>query len=390
MSGYRRFIAYVYEYQKGKKSSNCGFIKVEVKNENCSIEVHLHCPGLVKDIPCQIYGFVRKDGLMNGILLETCETEPEVIECQIETNALDMNGSGISLGKMSGMILTTQAGGFFGTEWDDQPIRPDNFRELKEQISYTIPDARPQNTVQTRDAHIDNKIANNTDSSDSFIERNFTNNTANDESNVISDMNNNDTEGADNRINANTENIENADDQKLSPELITTSQEIPAAPPPPIPTKPVAPPPPPHAPGKPLNPPPPPAPAKPLNPPPPPPAKPVTPPPPFEAFSPFIDGELITAWKIHPNDLRFFPRQYNSLRSNRFIQYGHYNFGHLLLGQRNDGQYILGVPGGYNQQERFMANMFGFPYFKESHYIELPRARGGYWYMLINAPDLNQ
>lgn len=363
MSGYRRFIAYVYEYQKGKKSSNCGFIKVEVKNENCSIEVHLHCPGLVKDIPCQIYGFVRKDGLMNGILLETCETEPEVIECQIETNALDMNGSGISLGKMSGMILTTQAGGFFGTEWDDQPIRPDNFRELKEQVSYTIPDTKPQNTVQINDTLIDNKIANNTDSSDSFVKSNVANNTTNDTNNVISSIDN--------------KSIERADDQNLSPELITTSQEIPAAPPPP------------PAPAKPLSPPPPPTSTKPLTPPPPAPARSASPPP-FEAFSPFSDGELITAWKIHINDLRFFPRQYNSLRSNRFIQYGHYNFGHLLLGQRNDGQYILGVPGAYNQQERFMANMFGFPYFKESHYIELPRARGGYWYMLINAPDLNQ
>lgn len=382
MSGYRRFIAYVYEYQKGKKSSNCGFIKVEVKNENCSIEVHLHCPGLVKDIPCQIYGFVRKDGLMNGILLETCETEPEVIECQIETNALDMNGSGVSLGKMSGMILTTQAGGFFGTEWDDQPIRPDNFRELKEQVSYTIPDTRPQNTVQINDTPIDNKIANNTDSSDSVIESNIASNTTNDANNVITNIDNKSIERADDRINTNIKSMESADDQNLSPELITTSQEPPVTPPPPIPAKPLNPPPTPPTPAKPFNPPPaPPTPAKPAVPP---------PTPPFEVFSPFTDGELITAWKIHINDLRYFPRQYNALRSNRFIQYGHYNFGHLLLGQRNDGQYILGIPGAYNQQERFMANMFGFPYFKESHYIELPRARGGYWYMLINTPDLNQ
>ena len=33
MSGYRRFVAYVYEYRKGKKESNCGFIKVEVRRE---------------------------------------------------------------------------------------------------------------------------------------------------------------------------------------------------------------------------------------------------------------------------------------------------------------------------------------------------------------------
>ena len=71
-------------------------------------------------------------------------------------------------------------------------------------------------------------------------------------------------------------------------------------------------------------------------------------------------------------------------RNNRFLQYGFYNFGHLLIGKNSSGHYILGVPGGYDQQERFMANMFGFPYFKESRQIQLPKSRGGYWYRLIN------
>ena len=39
--GYRRFIAYVYEYRKGKKEDNCGFVKVEVRNHMCTIEPHL-------------------------------------------------------------------------------------------------------------------------------------------------------------------------------------------------------------------------------------------------------------------------------------------------------------------------------------------------------------
>ena len=39
--GYRRFIAYVYEYRKGKKEDNCGFMKVEVRNHMCTIEPHL-------------------------------------------------------------------------------------------------------------------------------------------------------------------------------------------------------------------------------------------------------------------------------------------------------------------------------------------------------------
>ena len=54
MSGYRRFVAYVYEYLKGKKENNCGFIKVEEREQQCKIELHLHCPGLPADLPCKI------------------------------------------------------------------------------------------------------------------------------------------------------------------------------------------------------------------------------------------------------------------------------------------------------------------------------------------------
>ena len=135
MAGYRRFIAYVYDYESGKKGSNCGFIKVEV-NQQCSVEIHLHCPGLPENVKCNIYGFTRKDGLINGILLDTCETEKETVECLIITDATDMNDSGVAMGKLGGMIITSDTGGFFGTEWDDQPIRPENFHEIK-----TMPDA---------------------------------------------------------------------------------------------------------------------------------------------------------------------------------------------------------------------------------------------------------
>ena len=75
MAGYRRFIAYVYDYESGKKGSNCGFIKVEVKDQQCSVEIHLHCPELPENVKCNIYGFTREDGLINGILLDTCETD---------------------------------------------------------------------------------------------------------------------------------------------------------------------------------------------------------------------------------------------------------------------------------------------------------------------------
>ena len=103
----------------------------------------------------------------------------------------------------------------------------------------------------------------------------------------------------------------------------------------------------------------------------------------------FPDGELSDCRKISLQDLCRLGRRACMLRNNRFVQYGSYNFGHLLLCRNNCGQMILGVPGGYDQQERFMANMFGFPYFKESRHIQIPGGRGGYWYRLIDSADSN-
>ncbi|MDO5338147.1 MAG: DUF6128 domain-containing protein, partial [Eubacteriales bacterium] len=104
---------------------------------------------------------------------------------------------------------------------------------------------------------------------------------------------------------------------------------------------------------------------------------------------PFQDGEITQCRKIQIKDMTNFNRRDWALRNNRFLLYGYYQFGHLLLGRLRDGQYILGVPGMYDQQERFMANMFGFPHFKHSPQVEILQGKGGYWYRLIYPPNFN-
>ena len=128
MAAYRRFVAYVYEYRKDKKGVNCGFVRIEAWRNVCRIELHLLCPGLVSGSECSAYGFVRKDEGIDGILLGVCETAKEEINCILESSVEHMGDSEHSLEEMGGMIITTDQGGFFGTEWDDMPIRPEKFR----------------------------------------------------------------------------------------------------------------------------------------------------------------------------------------------------------------------------------------------------------------------
>ena len=155
MAEYRRFVAYVYEYQKGRKGTNCGFVRVEAREKECRLEVHLCCPGLVPQVRCEIFGFVRNAGLMDGSLLGSCMTGESCADCVIETERDNMGNSGVPLNAMGGMILVTENGAFFGTEWDDNPIRPDHFRR-KENVKN--PSEKPR--IQT--AHSTEKKSENT------------------------------------------------------------------------------------------------------------------------------------------------------------------------------------------------------------------------------------
>lgn len=328
MSGYRRFIAYVYEYLNGKKSGNCGFIKVEVRDQQCRMEIHLHCPGLAGEISCKVYGFARKDGLMNGILLGTCETEKETIEFLLETDASNLNDSGISLGKIGGMVLLTDSGNFFATEWDDQPVRPDNFVEMKpaddasqahgiprqeisaDQDSISKPSVAKQSTDDALESEVsiepvlsvqpENPVSAVIPSSSAVPQES----TVSTESTIPTGA----AVSAESAFPA---------EPAISTESAASGPEVSSTP------------------------------ARPDN------NNSTADSSSLEEFTPFTDGEFTVTWKIHPKDLCRISKRCNALRNNRFIQYGHYNFGHLLLGQRNDGQYILGIPGGYSQQERF-------------------------------------
>ena len=271
MGEYRRFVAYVYEYRKGKKEENCGFVKVESWGERCTMELHLQCPGILAGTECKSYAFVRAEKKMRGILLDSCKTEANGVRHIMETSSRDIGGQRVALEELGGMVFLTELGAFFGTEWDDIEIIPELFEEFSEEDS-------PEEEQEELPAEEENVTA--------------------------------------------TE----------------VQQERPM---------------------------------------------------PGEPYTPFEDGDFFNCRKIKPGDLPCFSRKNCPLRQNRFLLYGYYNFGHLLLGTKENGQQILGVPGIYDQQERFMANMFGFPFFRKSREIQVPGRQGGYWYRLINSPDFH-
>lgn len=129
LNGYRRFIAYVYEYRNGRKAENCGFIKLEVREGKCTMEIHLHEEKQMEH--CSIYGLIRKEGLILGIWLGSLQISRDPAVNVLKADAGNMGDAGVGLDQLCGMILETDTGAFMGTQWDDLPIRPDHFQKLE-------------------------------------------------------------------------------------------------------------------------------------------------------------------------------------------------------------------------------------------------------------------
>ena len=224
----------------------------------------------------------------------------------METDPECMGTAEIILKKTAGLILLTENEGFFGTEWDDQSIRPENFRAVDKPVEKQLPDEEKQRSDESQNSN--------------------QNNDQNEENPVENEQK---TDQSEQPVSSYQKEL-HVQSLEAQPEILPGT--------------------------------------------------------PWDAFN---DGELTDCRKITPDELHCMGRRFCMLKNNRFLQYGYYNFGHLLLCRNRRGQYILGVPGGYDQQERFMAGMFGFPYFKESSQISLPGRKGGYWYRSVDSPNFH-
>ena len=91
---------------------------------------------------------------------------------------------------------------------------------------------------------------------------------------------------------------------------------------------------------------------------------------------------------IKPQDIGLLPRENWVYGNNSFLLHGYYNYRYLILarlgkpGER--GRYILGVPGHYGNNEKYMAAMFGFDRFVRSTRQPPRDSRFGYWYTDLN------
>lgn len=411
----------MYNYENKIKKNNVGFARIESRNGQCKITIHIKALS-VENNTMKAYVFHRKNGHMECIYLGNIVVKNTIGDFRILTETDNLMDSGYSLEDIGGVIVYDNPDKFFGTEWDDIPIQMDMLRlssckkeepafkmeqeilkaaelheltevqEYKEEqiLSKTDPpkiEEPKKEIIQAEEREIEQKNKDeimeekegvqedleqiqlpNFDENKKDIEKDFAIEQQIEENDkeIVSIqpdnaelINNIQEEVREERSPAHNKRIQlkqnfnyhivpnnfaisaepllqENEEQEQREERKQSNEEI-------IFSK-------------------------------------------YPSMYPFEDDEMIECIRIEPQDIGILPMETWVLANNSFLLHGYYSYRHLILGKKRamgGYQYILGVPGIYQNRERFMARMFGFYQFKPVKNSKTLTGEFGYWYMPI-------
>ena len=96
-----------------------------------------------------------------------------------------------------------------------------------------------------------------------------------------------------------------------------------------------------------------------------------------------MNHQIRNAVRVHPQDLGKLAISNWHFGTNSFVIHGYYQFNYLIIGimlkENSQEQPIIGVPGFYTNQDRYMARQFGFKEFLPVKPAQTRTGSFGYW-----------
>ncbi len=100
----------------------------------------------------------------------------------------------------------------------------------------------------------------------------------------------------------------------------------------------------------------------------------------------FEEEPDITSVKISLKDIEKLSKKNWPLVNNSFLLHGYYSYRYLILANLNpmqDKEFVIGIPGIFHPNEKFVAAMFGFESFKAVKKSNPLTGQFGYWYTKV-------
>ncbi len=333
MAGMKRFVTYIYSYEDEKKGNNVGFAKIEIRGEECRIEIHLR-EVYIGAAGCMVYLFRRENGEMEGVPLGKMQLARGAGDFGVRFREAKIGNSPYGVSQMEGIFLLGEDGSIFMSRWTEGPaltVSEKHFREWQ-------PRAEEPENRQSESAQSDSAA-----SADQTAERTAQAAGQTPGEKVPEPM------GAGAAAAEIWQESEAPAVDALPREPAAEAKPGEAAAETPIIATELG--------------------AMKI------PARNVFPDyywpqiwdhmlQKHEAGTPFVNKE-VRCMQLELKELRDLPRRYWYLGNNSFLLHGYFNYQYLILGKTEGAEprWMLGVPGIYQRQERVMAAIFGFPDF---------------------------
>ena len=127
MAEYRRFISYMYLYENGRKTINSGFVRVESRNGQCRLSIHMSGIYYSEAKKYQIYMLIRVSGDYIGIAIGDLLVQKQTGDMELTMDSDHLMGTTYDLDRVAGMVLLGEDGSVYGTRWDDEPLETEKF-----------------------------------------------------------------------------------------------------------------------------------------------------------------------------------------------------------------------------------------------------------------------
>lgn len=117
MSNYKRFIMYLFQYENGSKEANCGFAKVECRQNKGRMQLHINEEIRREDV-CRVYFFVKGEQELPCIFLG--ELAAETVDAGFVFDCKRTGGSIYGFEEIRGLVIPLPDGRLIASQWDDE------------------------------------------------------------------------------------------------------------------------------------------------------------------------------------------------------------------------------------------------------------------------------
>lgn len=121
MAGIQRFVTYLYLYEQDQKLRGTGFAKIEIRGEQCRIEIHMKDAGITGETS-PVYLFTREAGGLTAVEIGTIALRNGTGDYKGMIKSSGIAHSSYNISDMKGILILVNDRYMFASQWDDAPV----------------------------------------------------------------------------------------------------------------------------------------------------------------------------------------------------------------------------------------------------------------------------